>query len=276
LQSLLAEKHQASNGQTMIEQANSAGLGLYGDNAAARAPGKVLKMVTNDRMAGSIPSWQAPVSAQDQIAQGLGAAQNGLAEASFKDTLAYSNAHAQGIPQTEEFGFGDLVDMINPLHHIPLVGYAYREITGDEIKSVSKIIGGGVFGGPVGAAAGLVDAAITAETGDDIAGNAVNLALNGEISARAPATSASDDPETRLSAALQPAPAANDLPVNLLAFAAPINQSEIRIERTGANSTIGNVDAGWKIAAQLEAAHNREPISRVAIATIPESGRYNG
>ena len=32
--------------------------------------------------------------------------------------------------------FRDIVDLINPLHHIPLVGTLYRKITGDEMGAV--------------------------------------------------------------------------------------------------------------------------------------------
>lgn len=65
------------------------------------------------------------------------------------------------------FGFFDLLDMINPLQHIPVVGTIYRAITGDEIRSISRIIGGAVFGGPLGAAGGLMTAVIEDGTGKE-------------------------------------------------------------------------------------------------------------
>jgi hypothetical protein len=43
-----------------------------------------------------------------------------------------------------------LLDIINPLQHIPLVSNLYREITGDQISSSARILGGGLFGGPIG------------------------------------------------------------------------------------------------------------------------------
>ncbi len=67
----------------------------------------------------------------------------------------------------ERFGFFDFLDMINPLQHIPVVGTIYRAITGDEIRSISRIIGGAVFGGPMGAASGLVTAVIEDGTGQE-------------------------------------------------------------------------------------------------------------
>jgi hypothetical protein len=67
-------------------------------------------------------------------------------------------------PNFEPFGgdgltFGDILDAINPLHHIPLVGSLYRKITGDEIDPAMRVAGGALFGGPIGA---LVSAATLA------------------------------------------------------------------------------------------------------------------
>lgn len=69
--------------------------------------------------------------------------------------------------QKKEFGFFDLLDMVNPLQHLPLIGTIYREITGDQIRPISRIIGGAVFGGPVGAASGLLTAVIADGTGQE-------------------------------------------------------------------------------------------------------------
>lgn len=39
--------------------------------------------------------------------------------------------------------FSTLLDIINPLQHIPLVSKLYREWTGDEINSTARMVGGG-------------------------------------------------------------------------------------------------------------------------------------
>lgn len=263
----------------MIEKMNT---GLYAQTgfAAPQKPaGRILTMVPSDRMAGGIPVWSAPHSAQQQVQQGLSAAQVG-SSASFQDTLAYNNAHLEGAAEDQEFGFGDLIDMINPLHHIPLVGHVYREITGDEIKPIGKIIGGGVFGGPAGAAVGLVDAAVTEETGQDIAGNAVALAFDGKAP-EMKRTGHNDHPQKRLNDALQPE--AHDLPVNLLAFADTGAHSEVImgrvvIERVTPDQQIAAPSYNahdWKIAAQLAAAPAHEPVARIASSKIVQYS-YNG
>lgn len=69
---------------------------------------------------------------------------------------------------SDGFGFGDVLDIINPLHHIPVVSTIYRQITGDEIAAAPRALGGAVFGGPVGLVAAIGNQIFEAETGSDI------------------------------------------------------------------------------------------------------------
>ncbi|MEQ9640668.1 MAG: hypothetical protein RIM84_11650 [Alphaproteobacteria bacterium] len=64
--------------------------------------------------------------------------------------------------------FGDVIDVVNPLHHLPVVGTAYREMTGDEIAPAAKIIGGMIFGGPIGMVLAIFSAIFEEATGKDI------------------------------------------------------------------------------------------------------------
>jgi hypothetical protein len=66
------------------------------------------------------------------------------------------------------FTFGDLLDIINPLQHIPVVGTIYRAITGDTMEAGSEIAGGALYGGPVGALLSVADVAFTESTGKPI------------------------------------------------------------------------------------------------------------
>ena len=68
-------------------------------------------------------------------------------------------------------GFGDLLQAINPLHHLPVVGTLYREFTGATIEPAARVIGGLVFGGPVGLASAMVNALVEEESGKDIGGH---------------------------------------------------------------------------------------------------------
>ncbi|HEY0524034.1 MAG TPA: hypothetical protein VGD08_11625 [Stellaceae bacterium] len=70
--------------------------------------------------------------------------------------------------QGKEFGFGDLIDTINPLQHIPVVSTLYRAITGDEIGNVPRVVGDTLFGGPLGFITGMVNVALREESGKDL------------------------------------------------------------------------------------------------------------
>ena len=48
--------------------------------------------------------------------------------------------------------FRDVIDVINPLHHVPVLGTIYRRISGDVIDPAMRVAGGALFGGPIGAA----------------------------------------------------------------------------------------------------------------------------
>jgi len=107
--------------------------------------------VRNERMAGFVPSYT-----NNPIEQG------GAQETVF-------NKGEEG------FGFFDLLDMINPLQHLPLVNIAYRKITGDEIKPISSIVGGALYGGPVGAASNVISHVIEDGTGKSPVENVLSM-----------------------------------------------------------------------------------------------------
>lgn len=63
------------------------------------------------------------------------------------------------------FGFDDFLDLINPLQHLPVVSSIYRAITGDEAAPGARILGGALFGGPVGLLSAVLDNAVEEESG---------------------------------------------------------------------------------------------------------------
>ena len=72
-----------------------------------------------------------------------------------------------GTPEAE-LSFGDFLDLINPLQHIPIVSTIYRAITGDEISGPAKIMGGMLFGGPIGFITSLFDTIVEQATGRSV------------------------------------------------------------------------------------------------------------
>ena len=87
--------------------------------------------------------------------------------------------YADGIPD-REFSFGDLLDIINPLQHIPVIGSIYRSVTGDEISGPARIMGGMLYGGPVGLVAALVGTIAEQEAGQDLGSTALAAMFGGE------------------------------------------------------------------------------------------------
>ncbi|WP_425407115.1 hypothetical protein [Hwanghaeella sp.] len=67
--------------------------------------------------------------------------------------------------------FGDLLDIVNPLQHLPVVGAVYRSVTGDEASPGAKMAGGAIYGGPLGFASAMINNAIEEHTGDDVMGH---------------------------------------------------------------------------------------------------------
>lgn len=63
--------------------------------------------------------------------------------------------------------FHDLLDIVNPLQHLPVIGTLYRAITGDTMGTVEKIAGDALYGGLWGAVGAVADTAFEAVTGKD-------------------------------------------------------------------------------------------------------------
>ena len=92
-------------------------------------------------------------------------------------------ATAAATDTASDFGaFLDTVlDIVNPLQHLPVVSTIYRAVTGDTIGAPARLVGGALYGGPLGAASAAVNLIVEGETGHDIGEHALAL-LTGEDS----------------------------------------------------------------------------------------------
>ncbi len=86
----------------------------------------------------------------------------------------FTDAPYEGTADPGEF-FNTLLDIINPLQHIPVISKIYREFTGDEITPAAQLIGGAVFGGPIGFASASANVLLEQASGEDLVGHAVAL-----------------------------------------------------------------------------------------------------
>ena len=117
------------------------------------------------------------------------------------------------------FGFGDFLDIINPLQHIPLVSTIYRHLTGDKIGTPEKIAGDTLYGGLTGFLSSVGDAIFKEVTGKSV-GDTVYAALIGD----------DDGPTAVASAETTTEPTTN--PVALRATAAYRSSAALAVERS--------------------------------------------
>ena len=78
---------------------------------------------------------------------------------------APAGAPAQAAPAKHPFSFGDFLDIVNPLQHLPVVSTLYRAITHDTIDTPEKLVGDALYGGPAGLLSSLADTGFQAATG---------------------------------------------------------------------------------------------------------------
>jgi hypothetical protein len=97
--------------------------------------------------------------------------------ATAPSTLGASAAAPQA--DTQDTTFGDLLDIINPLQHLPIISTLYRAITGDKIGMPEKIIGDTLYGGPLGFVSSVADSVFQSLTGKNV-GDTVLAFLTGD------------------------------------------------------------------------------------------------
>ena len=90
-----------------------------------------------------------------------------VAAAENVTATASQSGNQDGGNQHEGF-FHHLLDVINPLQHIPVIGTIYRAITGEHIGSVEKIAGDTLYGGLWGAVSSVADVAFEGLTGKSV------------------------------------------------------------------------------------------------------------
>jgi hypothetical protein len=77
-----------------------------------------------------------------------------------------------------KLGWDDVVDLINPLQHIPLVNVIYRKLTGDKINGAAELLGAIPFG-PFSTLSAITNIAVREASGRDIGSNVLAM-ITGE------------------------------------------------------------------------------------------------
>jgi hypothetical protein len=100
----------------------------------------------------------------------------GLAPAGGRPVEAQAPAAEAQAPAAEgAITFGDLLDVINPLQHIPVLSSIYRGLTGGTISQGARLAGDTLFGGPLGFLSSIVNTIVEGTTGKDIGGQVLAL-----------------------------------------------------------------------------------------------------
>ncbi|MEQ8229036.1 MAG: hypothetical protein RIA64_13200 [Rhodospirillales bacterium] len=129
------------------------------------------------------------------------------------ESLTPSKEAAGGGKEFKAFGddgmtFLDLVDVVNPLQHIPVVSTLYRDLTGDTLDPAPRIMGSTLFMGPIGLVASVANVMVEHNTGKDMGGHVLAYfrddaePLTTKTAAATPAAAGTDgtDPVTQWAA----------------------------------------------------------------------------
>ena len=96
---------------------------------------------------------------------------------------------------TPGFSFHDILNIINPLQHLPVISTIYRAITHDTIKPFDKIAGDTLYGGPMGFVGSLADTIFQKLTGKDFGDTVLSL-FTGSHDSPATSVAQSSSPAT--------------------------------------------------------------------------------
>ncbi len=121
---------------------------------------------------------------------------------------ADSSSSSDNVRKTTDAGeitdlsFGDVLDTINPLQHIPIVSSIYRAVTGEQIRPVARVVGDIIYGAGIGGGIGggisavsdsVANSIMEAETGKDV-GATIIASLFGSDSANPTTQMAQNQP----------------------------------------------------------------------------------
>lgn len=117
-----------------------------------------------------------------------------------------SRCDIEDCPDPESY-FLAVLDVVNPLHHAPLIGNIYRHFSGDQISPVARVLGGGLYLGIGGVISGLVNASVETVTGKDVGGTALAWFFGSPGETQAPPTALAALPEAAAENLAEPSPA---------------------------------------------------------------------
>jgi PPE-repeat protein len=82
---------------------------------------------------------------------------------------------SSGAAPTDDSFAHDMMEILNPLQHIPIVSVIYRRLTGDKIGPMERIAGDALYGGVIGLASSVANVAFEKLTGKDFGDTALAM-----------------------------------------------------------------------------------------------------
>lgn len=166
------------------------------------------------------------------------------------------------------FTFADLLDIVNPLQHIPVVGTLYRRLTGDGLDPGARLVGGALFGGPIGVVLAGANAALEDATGRDAGDHVLALFDGGDAPPPTPLAEAPSGaavvPDLAL---LGPLPPTGASPAPIIRRAAPAPVAAARPDAGRAPALASDIragDSGWFAQTMLAALEKYQDAARLA------------
>jgi hypothetical protein len=121
----------------------------------------------------------------------------------FQSTASESSGAA---PDGDSFAH-DVMEILNPLQHFPIVSTIYRQMTGDKIGPMERIAGDTLYGGVLGLASSVANIAFEQLTGKDFGDTALAMLGIGDDKATAMAANGTAaQPAASRAATAAPAP----------------------------------------------------------------------
>jgi hypothetical protein len=83
-------------------------------------------------------------------------------------TTADDRGNIKAFDDEDGPSFSDLLDVINPLQHIPVINTIYQHLTGDKEGAVADVVGGALWGGLIGLGAAVANLVVEDTTGKTV------------------------------------------------------------------------------------------------------------
>lgn len=173
-------------------------------------------------------------------------------------TTVAANSSAGASKDDGNSFFDDLLDIINPLQHIPIVSTIYGALTGDKIGPLEQIAGDTLYGGLTGLVTSVAGEAFTQATGKSVGDTLLALFKDDNSTKLASAATylvRPSDAQTQIASAAQAATTAPAVPYSSLAMPAVATNAAPAAQALDASLKRNNVDADLALRASYAYRH---------------------